>query len=62
MYELLQDDFAYRGEWFRGPKVALAELARSRPVSHALFARALARGASLDDIRAVVEHVTGLTM
>jgi hypothetical protein len=60
MYELLQDEFAYRGEWFRGAKLALAELARSRPTTYALFARALSRSASFDDIRAVVEHVTGL--
>jgi len=58
MYELFQDYFAYRGEWFRGAKLALAELARSRPTTYALFARALAPNASLDAIRVVVEHAT----
>ena len=60
MYQLVEDYFAYRGEWFRGSKVAFAELARSRPTTYALFARALSRDSSFDDIRAVVEHVTAL--
>jgi len=58
LFQLVEDYFANRGEWFRGSKVAFAELARSRPTTHALFARALAPNASLDDIGAVVEHVT----
>ncbi|HEX4449973.1 MAG TPA: nucleotidyltransferase domain-containing protein [Kofleriaceae bacterium] len=49
---LLEDYFALRGAWFRGAKVALAELP---PDAFAIFARALAPGATIDDIAAAVE-------
>ncbi len=49
---LLEDYFALRGAWFRGAKVALAELP---PDAFAIFARALAPDATIDHIAAAVE-------
>lgn len=57
LYQLLEDYFAIRGERYRGPKLALASLHAREPVTFAAFARALAPGASLDDLDALVEHV-----
>jgi uncharacterized protein len=57
LYQLLEDCFALRGEWYRGPKLALAELAEKDPATHAAFERALAPGAELDAIAALVDRV-----
>ncbi|HEY1547052.1 MAG TPA: nucleotidyltransferase domain-containing protein [Kofleriaceae bacterium] len=54
LMNLLEDYFALRGAWFRGAKVALAELpAEAREI----FASALAPDASIDAIAAAVELV-----
>ena len=59
LVELLEMYFLLRDRWFLGSKVALAELAARDPDDHAAFARALAPGASLDDIEALTERVIG---
>lgn len=59
LYQLLEDHFALRGAWYRGPKEALAELQLHAPATFAAFARALAPGAPPDALDALVEHVTG---
>jgi predicted nucleotidyltransferase len=59
LYQLLEDHHALRGQWFRGPKLALAELAAAEPATHAAFARALAPGAEPAALAALVEHVVG---
>jgi hypothetical protein len=59
LYQLLEDFFALRGRWYRGPKVALADLRVSAPDTLVLFERALAPDASLDALDALVEHVGG---
>ncbi len=61
LVELLKDYFELRGEWFRGPKRALADLARREPTAFALFAEAMAPGAALEAIAALVSHVTGVS-
>src|SRR5688500_8156141 len=48
-----------RGVGFRGPKLALAALEREDPETFAAFARALAPGAGLDAIDALVACVIG---
>jgi hypothetical protein len=60
LVELLKDHFELRGEWYRGPKPALADLARREPATFALFAQAMAPAASLEAIAALVAHVTGI--
>jgi len=52
LVNLLEDYFALRGAWFRGAKVALAELP---PDAFAIFSRALAPDATIDHIAAAVE-------
>lgn len=59
LYQLLEDYFALRGAWYRGPKVALAGLQADAPATFAAFERALAPGASLDALDALVDHVIG---
>jgi hypothetical protein len=59
LYQLLEDCFALRGEWYRGPKQALADLRRRTPATFAAFERALTPGASPDVLQALVEHVVG---
>lgn len=59
LYQLLEDDFALVGEWFRGPKRAFVELAERRPATHAAFVAALAPGASIEALAALVERVAG---
>ena len=58
LYQLLEDYFTLRGERYRGPKLALAMLRDERPVTFAIFERALAPGASHDDLAALVDEVT----
>lgn len=59
LYQLLEDCFALRGQWYRGPKQALAELQRHAPATYAAFERALAPAAPLEALEALVEHVVG---
>jgi hypothetical protein len=54
LYQLLEDYFDLRGQWFRGPKLAFAQL---DPDTRAAFERALAVGAPTEDIAALVERV-----
>ena len=59
LFQLLEDYFALRGAWYRGPKVALAGLQRDEP---AAFERALAPAAwldALDALDALVDLTTG---
>ncbi len=59
LYQLLEDHFALRGQWYRGPKEAFAALQETAPATHAAFARALAPGADAQALAALVEHVVG---
>ena len=59
LYQLLEDYFALRGEWYRGAKLALAGLKISAPDTFAAFERALDPGASADVLEALVEYVVG---
>jgi len=58
LYQLLEDYFALRGEWYRGPKLALAGLRLDAPATFAAFEEALAPEASLDALDALVADVT----
>ncbi|MBA2542167.1 MAG: nucleotidyltransferase domain-containing protein [Deltaproteobacteria bacterium] len=57
LYQLLEDHFALRGVWYRGPKEALASLARDAPATFAAFERALGVDESLAGLAALVELV-----
>jgi len=59
LFQLLEDHFALRGEWYRGPKQALAHLRRHAPPTFTAFEQALAPEASLEAIAALVDHVVG---
>jgi len=59
LYQLLDDYFTLRGERYRGPKLALASLNAQAPATFAAFERALAPGAPLAALEALVEHVVG---
>lgn len=59
LYQLLEDHFALGGRWYRGPKLALAELAAHAPPLHAAFAGALDPGADLGAVAALVDQVVG---
>jgi hypothetical protein len=59
LYQLLEDYFALRRQWYRGPKRALEELRRDAPVTFAAFERALAPDAPLDAFDTLVDHVVG---
>jgi uncharacterized protein YndB with AHSA1/START domain len=59
LYQLLEDHFALRGAWYRGPKEALAVLPRDAPATFAAFERALDPDGSLDALEALVQHVVG---
>lgn len=56
LFQLLEDYFALRGAWYRGPKVALAGLQRDEP---AAFERALAPAVRLEALDALVDLTTG---
>jgi predicted nucleotidyltransferase len=58
LYQLLEDYFALRGRWYRGPKVAFAELAIDDPETLSAFERALAPSAQLAELTALVDRVT----
>lgn len=59
LYQLLEDHFALRALWYRGPKEALAELRTADPPTFAAFAAALAPGAAADALPALVAVVVG---
>lgn len=54
---LLEDYFALRGLWYRGPKKSLSWLSRHDPAAHAAFVAALEPGAPYDAIAALVDIV-----
>ena len=51
---LLEDYFAFREQWYLGPKRSLSYLECERPEHFALFRDALKPSASLEDIRAAI--------
>jgi hypothetical protein len=57
LYQLLEDYFALRGQWYRGPKRALADLLNNAPETFVAFERALVPGAPLEALDALVELV-----
>lgn len=59
LFSLLEDYFALRRAWYRGPREALDWLRVHEPDTFAAFERALAPSASLDDLDALVELVVG---
>jgi len=59
LYQLLEDYFTLRGQWYRGPKRALAGLERREPATYAAFARALVPDAPHEAIATLVDLVTG---
>jgi hypothetical protein len=59
LYQLLEDYFALRGEWYRGPKRALGDLLIGAPDAFVAFERALVPGATLDTLEALVDVVVG---
>jgi predicted nucleotidyltransferase len=59
LYQLLEDYYALRRLWYRGPKESFAELAIRDPDTHAAFARALPSEATHDALVALVAQVTG---
>lgn len=54
---LLEDHFAVRGEWYRGPKESLKWLQANRPQLYARFESALKPGAALSTIDELVLEV-----
>jgi len=56
LYQALENYFKLRGLWYRGPKAALPWLAKHDPETHAAFAHAFEAHASLEDLRALVQH------
>jgi len=59
LYQLLEEYFALRGQWYRGPKRALADLLSYSPDTFVAFERAFKPGAPLADTEALVEIVLG---
>jgi len=59
LFQLLEDYYALRGRWYRGPKESFAAMRVDDPATFALFERALAPAASVDAIAALVSAVTG---
>jgi hypothetical protein len=59
LFQLLEDYFALRGLWYRGPKLALVTLRLDAPAAFAAFERALSPDCSLDALDALVEQVIG---
>lgn len=59
LYQLLEDYFLLRDEWYPGPKKGLAWLAVNAPGVRAAFDAALRPGASLEAIAQLVEAVAG---
>lgn len=59
LYSLLEDHYALCGRWYRGPKLALAELQREDVELFAAFERALRPGATIEPLRELVHRVVG---
>jgi hypothetical protein len=59
LYQLLEDYYALRNQWYRGPKLALADLRAREPATFAAFEQALALQAPHDALVALVDAVTG---
>jgi hypothetical protein len=59
LYALLEDYFALRGRWYRGPKRALGDLLSDAPDAFVAFERALVPGAPLAALEALVDVVVG---
>jgi predicted nucleotidyltransferase len=59
LFQILEDDFTLRDEWYRGPKLALVELAARRPATHAALVRALEPGAPREALVSLVALVAG---
>lgn len=59
LFQLLEDHYGFEGRWFPGAKVAFADLAQRDGVVHRLFVDALAPGASIQALRALVHRVAG---
>lgn len=59
LYALLEDYFALRGQWYRGPKRALGDLLINAPDAFVAFERALVPGAPLGALEALAEVVIG---
>jgi predicted nucleotidyltransferase len=59
LYQLLEDYFALRGRWYRGPKRALGDLLTDAPDVFVAFERALVPGAPLETLEALAEVVVG---
>ncbi|MDB5219242.1 MAG: hypothetical protein JWO86_7169 [Myxococcaceae bacterium] len=59
LFQLLEDHYALEGRWFPGAKVAFADLERRDPAVHGLFLEALAPGASLATLQALVHRLAG---
>ncbi|HEY1101015.1 MAG TPA: nucleotidyltransferase domain-containing protein, partial [Myxococcota bacterium] len=57
LFQLLEDHYALRQWRYRGPKLAFIELAQRAPATMAAFAAALAPGATLAAIEALVAHI-----
>jgi predicted nucleotidyltransferase len=57
LYQILEDYYALRGVWYRGPKEAFADLRKSSPEVLAAFERALAPGASVETLEPLVGFV-----
>ena len=58
LYQLLEDYFALRGQWYRGPKEALATLRSDDPRAFALFESALSRTAPPEALAPLVAYVS----
>jgi len=59
LFQLLEDYFALRGQWYRGPKLALEALRADAPAVFLAFEQALTPGASDEAIEVLVERVVG---
>lgn len=59
LFQILEDDFAFHGEWFKGPKRSLHDLRERRPETHAALVEALAPGAPIAALERLVDCVAG---
>jgi predicted nucleotidyltransferase len=57
LYQLLEDYFRLRGQWYLGPKESLEWLRRNDPVAYRLFEQALAPDAARGALRRLAERV-----
>ena len=60
LFQLLEDHYPMIGRRYPGPKRAFADLATRDPATLAAFERALAPGAGLDAVEALVAHLDGV--